>query len=405
MIKTICIAGKNDIAVRVLSYCLDKYCNENIEIAVILTRSDIGINSWQRSLKWYCEMNNVRIISIEEAYEIENLLFLSLEFDRIIKTDKFKTDKLFNIHFSLLPQYKGMYPAVLPILHDQEKTGVTLHRIRDGIDTGEIIAQRSFKIEAKDNSLDIYKKLINNGAEVVIMWLENLLNDNYNCVPQNEKHSTYFSSETIDYSNLRLDARRTAYQVQSQIRAFAFRPYQLLTFYDHGIIESEITDEVSDTKPGTILNDSETDMKISTIDYNIILYKDVLEELFDAIKEANNVQAKLLCKSDKIINDQDQHGWSPLTVAVYNNNFEMVKYLVNRNADLNILNVNGTNLLMYAKNCYVNTGDATIFEYLISRGLNPEQVDYYGKNLYEYCKEEGIRQIGSWKIMDLEKYS
>lgn len=91
----------------------------------------------------------MQIISLEEAYSIENLLLLSVEFDRIVQISKFLSDKIFNIHFSLLSKYKGMYSSVLPILHGERKTGVTLHRIRHGIDTGEIIAQEEVDIEEK----------------------------------------------------------------------------------------------------------------------------------------------------------------------------------------------------------------------------------------------------------------
>lgn len=58
--------------------------------------------------------------------------------------------------------------------------------------------------------------------------IEALLNDEYICTPQEAKHSTYFALDAIDYANFKLSVKCTAYQIQSKIRAFAFRPYQLL---------------------------------------------------------------------------------------------------------------------------------------------------------------------------------
>ncbi|MBQ8080233.1 MAG: hypothetical protein IJ236_09800 [Oscillospiraceae bacterium] len=72
-------------------------------------------------------------------YDTEDLIFLSAEFDRLIRPDKFRSQELYNIHFSLLPRYKGCYTSVHPLLHGDTTTGVTFHRIRRGIDTGEII--------------------------------------------------------------------------------------------------------------------------------------------------------------------------------------------------------------------------------------------------------------------------
>ena len=58
----------------------------------------------------------------------------------IIKTKNFKSNKLFNLHFSLLPSYKGMHTSAFPILNGEKYSGVTIHKIDNGIDTGDIIA-------------------------------------------------------------------------------------------------------------------------------------------------------------------------------------------------------------------------------------------------------------------------
>lgn len=383
--KTICIAGKNDIAVDVLLYCIEHY-SEN-RIVCVLTQNEKGVNLWQKSLKWFCKTYSIEILELQEVYNIEDLLFLSLEFDRIIRIDKFASSELYNIHFSMLPRYKGMLPAVLPILNGESFTGVTLHKIRAGIDTGEIIAQRRVEIEKKDTSLDLYHKLIRNGTELVISKLETLLSGNVEMFQQGGEGSTYFSTDAVDYANLTLNVNKTAYQIQNQIRAFCFRPYQILGWNGIKYIECKILDELSIKKPGTILEETDTYVKIATIDYDVLLFKDVLTELLSAIMTGNNELAKTLCISNKIINEQESHGWSALTIAVYNNNFEMVKFLYEKGADINILDYNGNNLLMYAKKCYMSFKDAVIFDFLYERGLNPNKTNYLGKNVYDYCKE------------------
>ncbi len=390
MKQTICIGGKNDIAVNVLKYCIKRYQDEDVTIVCIPTRNDSGENSWQQSLKWFCIRNNIRIVSLEDIYDIDNLLFLSTEFDRIVKTDKFKSDKLFNIHFSLLPKYKGMYPAVLPILYGEKITGVTLHRIRNGIDTGEIIDQREIKIEPTDTSLNLYRKLVAVGTQLVISYVDLLLKNNYRCVKQDKEGSTYTPREAIDYSDLKLTLKATAYQIQNQIRAFAFRPFQLLKFKEIGIVECIITDDVSKEKSGTVIAEDRISFKVSTIDYDVILFKDVLSDIFDAIRTFENEKAKYLCSSVKLIEDQDEHGWTPLIVATYANNQEMVEYLVSKGSDVFAKNYNGTNLLMYAKDVYKNTGDNQMYRYIRSLGLSEKMKDYREHDLYYYLNLDGI---------------
>lgn len=390
MRQTICIGGKNDIAVNVLKYCIKQYQDNDVEIVCIPVKNDNGENSWQQSLKWYCNRNNIKIVSLEDVYNIDNLLFLSTEFDRIVKTEKFMSDKLFNIHFSLLPKYKGMYPAVLPILYGEKKTGVTLHRIRNGIDTGEIIDQKEVVIEPTDTSLNLYKKLIITGTQLVIKYVDLLLKNDYSCVKQEKEGSTYNSPKAINYADLKLVLKATAFQIQNQVRAFAFRPYQLPKFRGIGIVESTITDDVSKEKPGTLISENEVSFRISTVDYDIILFKDVLNEIFEAIRSFENDRAKYLCSSLKLIDDQDEHGWTPLTVAVYANNKDMVEFLVNKGANVLVKNYNGTNLLMYAKDVYKNTGDNWMYNYIRLQGVSEKIQDYNGYDLFYYLDRDGI---------------
>ncbi|MDP4206940.1 MAG: hypothetical protein Q8859_13210, partial [Bacteroidota bacterium] len=103
----LCIAGKNNIAVEILEYSLNFF--KANEICVIPNQTDSGKNTWQKSLIFYSKLLNIDIVSLEDIYNIPELIFFSLEFNKIINPNLFTSKKLFNIHFSLLPKYKGMY--------------------------------------------------------------------------------------------------------------------------------------------------------------------------------------------------------------------------------------------------------------------------------------------------------
>lgn len=62
-----------------------------------------------------------------------------------------------------------------------------------------------------------------------------------------------------------------------------------------------------------------------------------------------NERTMYLCTSLKLIEEQDKRGWIPLIVAIYVNNHEMSRFLIEKCADVFVKNNNGTNLLMYAK--------------------------------------------------------
>ncbi|MCU7960856.1 MAG: hypothetical protein KZQ58_12860 [gamma proteobacterium symbiont of Bathyaustriella thionipta] len=137
----ICIAGKGAIAIHGLCTTVERFGMQSV--VVCPNRSDKGISDWQPSLRRHANEMGVKVVSLSNLYDIEDLIFISLEFDQIIDPGQFRTSQLYNIHFSKLPAYKGMYTSAWPILNGELESGVTLHRIDHGIDTGDIIDQHS----------------------------------------------------------------------------------------------------------------------------------------------------------------------------------------------------------------------------------------------------------------------
>lgn len=268
----ICIAGKNNIAVEVCKYVVEHY--PHAHIYALTNRNETGKDAWQQSyLKYIKSESSVILSTLEQMYDIEDLIFISVEYDRIICPSQFKTSKLYNIHFSLLPAYKGVYPSVWPILNGEKYAGVTLHMIDQGIDTGDIIAQNRFRIISKETSFSLYTKLIEQGTNLVINKIDNLIANRFRVRKQPSAGSTYYSRRSIDYANLSIDLNVTAIQLDRQIRAFYFPAYQMAKVYGYYIIGTRITNERSIIKPGSIIKETNQWLKIATIDYNIYLYK------------------------------------------------------------------------------------------------------------------------------------
>lgn len=395
-----CIAGKNDIAVNVLEYLINyQKLNKDLKLACVLNKTETGQNNWQKSLKWYCEKYNIDIVSLNEIYNIKNMVFLSLEFDQIVKPELFSTTKLYNIHFALLPKYKGMYTSIWPVYNGESETGVTLHFIDKGIDTGDIIEQEKILINEYDTAYDIYKKYIRGGTSLVIKNIPDIIEDKIkNRRKQSSLASSYYSKNSIDFNNLSLDCRKTAWQIKRQVKAFCFRPYQLIKFKNYPIIDVEILDEKSSIKAGTVIEENKSSFKVSSIDYNVILYKDEFEYLLSCIQEFNNEEVERILKLKNYIDEKNHYGWTPLMVATYNNNKDIFYLLLKYGANINEKNWNGTNLLMYAKDCYLRTGDSELFEYLYDSGLSIYDKDFYDKSLINYCEKSKTKMIGKVKI-------
>lgn len=263
----ICIAGKNDIAVDVCKYILEKYSDE--DLCVCLNSNDNGLDGWQKSLKRYSIKNNISIVKLEDLYSREDLIFLSLEYDKVIDIKKFKSNKLYNIHFSLLPKYRGVYTSAWPILNNEEFSGVTLHKIDYGIDTGDIIDQIAFKIDFEDTARDLYLKYIKYGTLLVLKNIFNILNDEIKARAQNKYLATYYNKKSIIYSNIEIDFKQTAINVYNQVRAYSFKEFQLPRYNGFNIIKCTITDEKTFAPAGTVLMEFDSKILIATLDYNV----------------------------------------------------------------------------------------------------------------------------------------
>ncbi len=379
----ICIGGKNNIAVDICSHVLENY--PDVDLYVIPNKTDTGVDGSQRSLKKYAENNNVPIVSLSDIYSWEDLVFLSLEFDRIIRPESFKSRELFNIHFSLLPKYKGCHTAAMPILNGDEIGGVTFHLMEKGIDTGDIIDQEKVLIASDETCRSLYYKYLRLGCAVVKRNLGDIIERAYKALPQSADNSTYYSRSDIDYENIQIDYNRTASQVERQFRAYTFRDFQLPQFNGMPISYVEMTKLKSTEKPGSVVENDSDNIRISTIDYDVILHRDRLSDYMSIVENGDLEQLKSIADIRRYISEQEPiHGWTLLMIAAYHNNLEVAEYLIRMGSDINAQNYKGTTVIMYAKDGMFQTGDDRLFNLLLTKGANPYIKDYSGKNLFHY---------------------
>jgi len=391
--RLVCIAGKNRIAVDACNFLL-RNGFDNESLVVCCNETDQGINNWQPSLRFFCHQNKLRLVELEDLYEIEDLVFFSLEFDRIIRPSFFKSSALFNIHFSKLPAYKGMFTSVFPILLRERESGVTLHKIDRGIDTGEIIAQRSFLIPKSSRAIDLYYLYLIQAKQLFEDNFFMLLSGEFSSSPQSPTGSSYFGKNSIRFNNPVIDFDAAAYQVEAWIRALNFRPYQLPLFESTRISHAKILNISSSHKPGKVEQHSKKDFfDVTTIDYVIRLFPDQMNSIIESAKKDDVDRLKLYYAMNYPMDDWEEHGWTPLIVAAYHNSLNALKYLISVGANVNQQNFNGTTVLMYAYTAGVKSGNFECFDLLIESGANPEMKDYSGCSLMDYVEKNDNAEI------------
>lgn len=314
MFDNIIIAGKNNIAINVVRYILKS--NPSLNVYVIFNQNDDGIdNAWQKSFKKYCTGNElVTSITLEDSYEINNAIFLSLEFDQIIAPLLFRSKSLYNVHFSYLPYYKGMYTSALPLLHHELTSGVTLHCIDAGIDTGAIIAQEKIELNNIFNASQLYVNYIKKGTELIQLHFSSLLKNDFSVREQPKSQGSYFNQSTINYDALSLNFKSSAEAVVNQVRAYTFRQYQLIKFNADKISYAKILPTKSELEPGVVITENEYFYIVSTKSYDVFLAIDKLSELLSMVKNQNLSECEKLLKYNPTlaieINELGQSGIS-----------------------------------------------------------------------------------------------
>ena len=108
----------------------------------------------------------------------------------------------FNLHASLLPQYRGAAPINWAIINGETETGITTFFLRHDIDTGSIIFQEKESIREEDNAGTLYERLMNKGALLVLKTVRAIQDGNNPTIPQPEdieiKHAPKIFKETCE---------------------------------------------------------------------------------------------------------------------------------------------------------------------------------------------------------------
>ena len=128
----------------------------------------------------------------------------------------------FNLHGSLLPQYRGAAPINWAIINGEIETGVTTFFLKQEIDTGSIIFQEKEPISFTDNVGDVYNRLMHKGAELVLKTVKSIESGNYPQEPQDESGEIHHAPK-IFKETCQIDWNQPAKKVHDFIRGLS--PY------------------------------------------------------------------------------------------------------------------------------------------------------------------------------------
>jgi methionyl-tRNA formyltransferase len=255
--------GTPEFAVASLAKLVENGANVVAVVTSVDKPSGRGLQMSESAVKKYAVSKNIPVLQPEKLKSAEFLAELaSYNADLQIvvafrmlpevvwNMPKFGT---FNLHGSLLPQYRGAAPINWAIINGEKETGVTTFFLKHEIDTGSIIFQEKLLINDADNVGSIYEKLMHLGADLVLKTVKAIEAGIYPQQIQDESvilhHAPKIFKETCE-----IDWRKSAVEINNFIRGLSPYPAAWTVFAGKSckIFEAKVVENVGFEQPTTL---------------------------------------------------------------------------------------------------------------------------------------------------------
>lgn len=269
--------GTPEFAVGVLDYIL----KNNFDIVGVITAADKPAGRGQKikfsAVKEYALENNLTLLqpsNLKDEGFLADLKNLKATVQVIVafrmlpevvwSMPKFGT---FNLHASLLPNYRGAAPINWAIINGETKTGVTTFFIDDKIDTGAMILSKEIVISLDENAGQLHDRLMDVGCETVIESLSLIEKGivTTRIQKENEESKTAFK---LNKENCKIDWTKSALEIYNLIRGLSPYPSAWCFFKDKNevwnmkIYKSKIVLELHNYPIGKIIT-TKKELKIA----------------------------------------------------------------------------------------------------------------------------------------------
>ena len=181
----------------------------------------------------------------------------------------------FNLHASLLPQYRGAAPINWAVINGETETGLTTFFLRQEIDTGEVIRQVRVPIADTDDVGAVHDRLMLLGGQLVTDTVDDILAGRVTPIPQEQMptDTPLRPAPKIFKDTCRIDWNRPAKQVYDFIRGLSPYPAAWTELQQPGqppvvlkIFESEKLPQPHSLTPGTVQTDGKTYLRVAVAD-------------------------------------------------------------------------------------------------------------------------------------------
>ena len=168
--------------------------------------------------------------AIEEIHALTPDVIVVMAYGQILPSDILEIPKVacLNLHASLLPRWRGAAPIQAAIAAGDHKTGITVMYMDEGLDTGDILLQRTIDVVSAETGGSLHDRLAKVAPEALLKSLELLENGRAPRIPQNNALATYASK--LKREDGKIDWTNPADAIERKIRAFDPWPGAFMKF-------------------------------------------------------------------------------------------------------------------------------------------------------------------------------
>ncbi|MFN3967864.1 methionyl-tRNA formyltransferase [Flavobacterium sp.] len=226
---------------------LDTIIKNNYEVVGVITAVDKPAGRGQKlkysAVKEYALKHNLKLLQpsnlkdetfLAELQSLNANLQVVVAF-RMLPEVVWRMPKLgtFNLHASLLPNYRGAAPINWAIINGETKTGVTTFFIDDKIDTGAMILSKEIGISAEENAGELHDRLMTVGSSAVVETLALIEKGDVTTTIQID-HSDIKTAYKLNRENCKVDWTISAAEIHNLIRGLSPYPSAWCFFKDNG---------------------------------------------------------------------------------------------------------------------------------------------------------------------------
>lgn len=269
-----------------------KYLYENTELLAVFTKVDKvngrGNKITFSPVKQFALDNDIDVIQpkslrVDETYnlikEYNPDLIVVVAYGMIIPKNIIDVPKfgIINVHSSLLPKYRGAAPIHAAIINGDDKTGVSIMYISEGLDEGDVILTKETPIYLEDNLGTLHDRLKVLGAEGVKETIKLMEENKVIRHPQDNSLATFV--KPIKKEETKIDFNDKSINIFNKIRGMNPFPVAYTTLNDKvlKLYDSMYVEYIGDEIPGTVIYLGKEGIKVKTSDGAIFIKELKLE--------------------------------------------------------------------------------------------------------------------------------